>query len=1169
MSGGATAASGASGTLLLSPRSNGGVPCAWNRTLARRGLQWLILVLAGAALAAGPAVAWAQPLAAFRDGDELFNRGQFQAAFDAYVAAYRSGQAAGDKLAMAEAMNDIAAIHIERNDYARFKSAVDQAQSLKRAHAEDHRDLVPIAEPGAAGNILGNGGFEAGLFYPWGLGHYEREEGRFKFGIWWNSKNARAYMKIDTAVTHSGDRALRITNFSPAAPHVFTTTSQRIEGLEPNTVVRVSMFVKAKDLAPGAVTFTVDAGWTKRLPSLPPGTYDWRPYSATVNIGHNAYIDFRILHQNVGTVWIDDLVIEKLAGGETSDPLQRAESLFDLARYAQALAVIAKIERDYPEASGLRLAARRLAGRIQMTQGNYEEALASFDWVLDRGRPRVHRDLGDLYAELGEHLKAVVHYEKALDAVRGDQSSESLVLNRLGAARMALSRTLKAGPEADALVADAKTAMERSLAIVRHIGDQHGEVETLLTLGALRQERGDYGGAVDLYARALKTVSRLSDRKLLSDALLRLAEANLLTGEAAEAGRLAEEARAIKAEIGDGLGAVQALGLLGRALLAAGDRHGARLRFKAAIDRLTTLYGSLATAPKETRQAFLAQFQDLYRTYIDLLFDLYNQDRRPETQKAAFELSEQVRSRVFSEMVAESRAASALEAQTKDPAFARLLAREREILVRLQALHASLGDARATPDGAADGARTAALNEEVRLAERDYAELLQELERSYPRYFELKRPKPLALAEVQRLLGDDEAVLSYAVTASATGLWVLTRRDVSFTVLPWGQRELAGATVPFSNSFAEIVRRLGALYRPSREEVAALFALFDPAAAYRLYRALVQPAARALEGKRIVYLAPDDVLYKLPFDALLSAPLAPRPGRGEAVIGAELAAARFLARELNFVYLPSLSVLRTLRTGSRRAATHAKTFLAFADPIFDERGDPGSATAAVRGIRMQRLRAIGSIRGGRLSPLPNTREEALHIAEALGTEPAGAVFLGREASEYNVKHLPLADYRYILFATHGLLAGEFGPGVQPALALSFVGDPENDGLLEMGEILGLDLSADLVALSACNTAGGSGADDRGEGFAGLTRSFMYAGARALLVTQWSVETTSAERLMRQVFRGALAASISQSLVEAKRAFLERPSALALTREISVSTAHPFFWAPFILVGEGR
>jgi len=387
---------------------------------------------------------------------------------------------------------------------------------------------------------------------------------------------------------------------------------------------------------------------------------------------------------------------------------------------------------------------------------------------------------------------------------------------------------------------------------------------------------------------------------------------------------------------------------------------------------------------------------------------------------------------------------------------------------------------------------------------------------------------------------------------------------VSFAVLPLGQRELARATVDFSGSFAEIVRRFARLSSPDYAAFAEVFGLYDPAVAHRLYRALVQPVAAALKGRRLVYLAPDDVLYKLPFDALLTAPPKPREAGAKPVIAGDLGAAPFLLREASLVYLPSIAVLRTLRTLPKQAGSRTRPFLAFADPVFE-----GSAKAVVRGILMQRLRAAGSLRGRGLVRLPDTREEALAIAGVLGVEPEGALYLGREAAERNVKRLPLADYRYLLFATHGLLAGEFGPGLQPALALSFVGDPENDGLLEMGEILGLDLAADLVALSACNTAGGSGEDDRGEGFAGLTRSFMYAGARALLVTQWPVETTTARRFMVQVFEGAREAGASRALDAAKRAFLDRPTTLPLADGIAVSTAHPFFWAPFILVGEGR
>jgi CHAT domain-containing protein len=147
------------------------------------------------------------------------------------------------------------------------------------------------------------------------------------------------------------------------------------------------------------------------------------------------------------------------------------------------------------------------------------------------------------------------------------------------------------------------------------------------------------------------------------------------------------------------------------------------------------------------------------------------------------------------------------------------------------------------------------------------------------------------------------------------------------------------------------------------------------------------------------------------------------------------------------------------------------------------------------------------------------------------------------------------------------MAGEFGPGTQPALALSFVNDPENDGLLERGEILGLSLNADVVVLSACNTASGSGEDDRGEGFSGLARSFMYAGSKSLLVTQWSVESSTAKRLIQQTFALVKTQTTAIALAESKGTMIQLGAPLRLSPEIWVSAAHPFFWAPYILVGE--
>jgi CHAT domain-containing protein len=142
--------------------------------------------------------------------------------------------------------------------------------------------------------------------------------------------------------------------------------------------------------------------------------------------------------------------------------------------------------------------------------------------------------------------------------------------------------------------------------------------------------------------------------------------------------------------------------------------------------------------------------------------------------------------------------------------------------------------------------------------------------------------------------------------------------------------------------------------------------------------------------------------------------------------------------------------------------------------------------------------------------------------------------------------------------------------MQPALVLSLINDTENDGLLEMGEILGLDFNADLAVLSACNTASGSGEEDRGEGFAGLTRSFMYAGTRSLLVTEWSVESSTARTLVRATFSKLKEGHPKgTALALAKREVISSNTLITYGSDRLISLAHPFFWAPYVLVGEIR
>ena len=170
-----------------------------------------------------------------------------------------------------------------------------------------------------------------------------------------------------------------------------------------------------------------------------------------------------------------------------------------------------------------------------------------------------------------------------------------------------------------------------------------------------------------------------------------------------------------------------------------------------------------------------------------------------------------------------------------------------------------------------------------------------------------------------------------------------------------------------------------------------------------------------------------------------------------------------------------------------------------------------------------------------------------------------------------VKTMTLTDRRVIVFATHGLIPGDLDGLTQPALALTApaIANIEGDGLLTMSEILNLKLNADWVILSACNTGAAEGAG--AEAISGLGRAFFYAGARALLVSNWPVETTSATKLTTTLFeiqQGTSKPSRAESLRQTMLTLIDDGGYRNSAGDMIFSYAHPLFWAPFTLVGDG-
>jgi CHAT domain-containing protein len=356
---------------------------------------------------------------------------------------------------------------------------------------------------------------------------------------------------------------------------------------------------------------------------------------------------------------------------------------------------------------------------------------------------------------------------------------------------------------------------------------------------------------------------------------------------------------------------------------------------------------------------------------------------------------------------------------------------------------------------------------------------------------------------------------------------------------------------------------------------------FDIALAYRLYAALLEPVKAGWESATSLLVSPHGALAQLPLALLPTRAVTLGPERTPLFAGYR--AVPWLVRTHAVTTLPSVASLRTLRT-MNAGAPGRRAFVGFGDPHFTaahtrpretlmEPQAPGELSP--RGMRLVRrdleVHKVPSARLSVLPRLPDTVEEIQSIARVLGAGPDD-VFLGARANEHAVKTTDLARYRVLALATHGLVPGELDGLTQPALALSApeIAGVEGDGLLTMEEILALRLDADWVVLSACNTAAAGGT--RAEALSGLGRAFFYAGARALLVSHWPVETTSARALTTDLFQRQVASphlDRAEALQQTLNWLIDEGGHVdPATNQVVFSYAHPLFWAPFTIVGDG-
>lgn len=629
------------------------------------------------------------------------------------------------------------------------------------------------------------------------------------------------------------------------------------------------------------------------------------------------------------------------------------------------------------------------------------------------------------------------------------------------------------------------------------------------------------------------------------------------SGRAAEAAELfAEQQRLLRASGGaGGLAHAEALGLQGVALWHSATpdaRARAREPLARAAEELTTPVNASAPDGSGLRALIRRRVIEVY------VASQLEGSAAPAPRVAA--LLDWVADGAVQRAVTQAAARLTIA----DPAMRDLVRREQDLRRAIEAYSRAAGglvgggddEARHAGPGAAavgPGQRAQTRLDALRA---EWSAVAATLRERHPDYASLTQPLPLTLERITAALRGGEALLIVASREQDTLVWLL-RHD--------GRTQSRRVPLSLERTQALVSTLRTSLEFPERGRLPA----FDRRGAGELHRLLIEPLLAGSDGlDGVSHLA---VVTSGPLAALPLAVLAPDDGRG--------------TREADWlIHRTAISQTTSLAAwlAARRAASSSSaplTMLGWGDPQFGAREAPATQRREVRAAaaftvpsaQPAAARAVGATRespdpASAFASLPDTRDELLAIAQALGADPERSLFLGRRATRDSILEASrsgaLAQARIIAFATHGLKAGEW-PGLdQPALVMAM---PEQGRvrdatahMLRLDDALALKLDAEWVILSACNTTAGD--HEAGEALSGLARGMFYAGARSLLATHWAVDSRSAATLVSETFKayaGAARPGKAQALRGAMLRLLAQPA-----------TSHPAYWAPYVVIGDG-
>lgn len=807
------------------------------------------------------------------------------------------------------------------------------------------------------------------------------------------------------------------------------------------------------------------------------------------------------------------------------------------AAYQQAVETSRAISDRRLEAISL-----RALGNLRNLMGDKQEALTTLSMALKAiegiddlpARADVFGGLGYLYDGLGEKDLALDYYEQALMIFR-------TMNHRWGIAEVEMVMAgiyYSSGDYNKALY-----YCQESLAMFRAMVMPRYEAWMLRDIGLIHDTRGDKKQALEYFNQSLAVAKSGQDQRYTAQTLNYMGRTYASLKDWKAALSCYEQALGLSRVASDGAGESATLYNLSHLETARDNLEAALSHVQAALKISESLRTKVQS--HELRAAYFGTIHQQFNLYTDILMRLHQ--KRPDSgfDVMAFEVNERGRARSMLEALAESRAG------IRQGVDQSLLRRESQLQRQLNATverRIQLAGAKAS------SVEMAAIERELGELTTAYQQVQGEIRNSSPRYSALVQPTPLTLKKIQlQVLDNDTALLAFALGEERSFAWLVTTDSIRSFELE--------ARAAIESAARRLHTHLTARNQPQKDETPSQrrVRIASEDAQYlnvsrELSTKVLGEVAKHLKHQRLVIVA-DGALQYVPFAAL--------------PIPAETENFRPLIADYEIVSLPSASVVALMREDLKARPRAPKSVAILADPVFDKDDERLVSRVRRRDIAHagksrvltpdQSQRALRDFNGltGVISRLPFSGREAEAIM-ALVPEGEGMLALGFRASRATAVSPELSQYRYVHFATHGLLNSK-----HPELSGVFLSrfnefGKSQDGFLQLHDVYNLKLSADLVVLSACQTA--LGKDIRGEGLVGLTRGFMYAGAPRVIASLWQVDDAATADLMRGFY--------AEMLTRGKR-----PAEALRAAQVRMWEQNrwpsPYYWAAFTLQGEWR